>query len=182
MSVIFVLPFFVGDSYVIWKNTSSHLGAQQANLAWIMNGAFMLMGSALLIQTTRTIKTYPFHSVCILFFSIALILTAVFRHAPIVSGLEYNALEDQLHSVFASVVGFSFTLLSFSTVFITQKKLHQLMAVFMAISSTVLSLLIFNLAQWAGIWQRIMFVLAFTWLMWWFKVFTDHRSSFTKVR
>ena len=44
--VIFILPFFSFEEYSIFKNTTSHLGAQNAPYAWVMNVVFALLGIA----------------------------------------------------------------------------------------------------------------------------------------
>ena len=42
-------------------------------------------------------------------FGLGLMFTGIFHHAPIIAGITYNSIEDNLHSIFASIVGLSFT-------------------------------------------------------------------------
>lgn len=40
------------------------------------------------------------------------------NHAPIIEGVIFNSLEDKLHSLFETLVGFSFTFYTISSAFI----------------------------------------------------------------
>ena len=163
--VIFILPFFSVDEYSILKNTTSHLGAQGAPYAWVMNVVFALLGTASIVDGWRQLSNYWLHKGVLTIFGISLILTAFFQHAPIVSGLVFNDLEDDLHSKFATIVGFSFTFFTFASAFIESTKKRKLTAACIGIIAMLLSMLIFNLEEFAGIWQRLMFIIMFAWLM-----------------
>jgi hypothetical protein len=90
-----------------------------------------------------------------------LVLTAFFQHAPIIPGAEFSVLEDDLHSKLATVVGFSFVFFAISAVFIVSTRRRKIIAVGIAI----IAMLIFNFEDFAGIWQRMMFIIMFAWLM-----------------
>jgi len=169
LSVMFVLPYFSVEDYVIWRNTTSHLGAQGAPYAWLMNGSFILMAVATAQLAFTRMRSYGFQQVCIAVFSIGLVGTALFRHAPIVEGLVFSVFEDHMHSVFASLVGFSFTLFAVSTAFIVRNRTHRIVSISVATSSVILSILIFSTPEFAGVWQRIMFIVSFAWLLWLFE-------------
>ena len=119
--VMFILPFYSADGYSIIRHTTSQLGAQLTPNAWVMNLMFMAMGLACILEGWLHLKGFWFHKVVISVFGIGLMMTAVFHHAPIDEGLAFNVREDMLHSVFATIVGFSFTLFSVSTAFIVTK-------------------------------------------------------------
>jgi hypothetical membrane protein len=163
--VMFILPFLSVDEYSILRNTTSHLGAQGAPHAWVMNAVFALLGIAAVVDSWPRLSNFWLHKVLILVFGASLFLTAFFQHAPIVGGIAYNAAEDSLHSVLATITGFSFTFLAFSSVFIETSVARRLIAAGMGVLAIVLSLLIFNVPNLAGIWQRTMFIAAFAWLM-----------------
>jgi hypothetical protein len=165
VGVMLVLPFFSVDEYVIWRNTTSHLGSQNAPNAWIMNLAFMFIGAATAYEGWKTLGKYWFHKIVITVFAVGLFMTGVFQHAPIIEGISYDIFEDQLHSIFASAVGFSFTLFAFSTAFIEARRSRRIISIAVGLAATGLSLLIFIAPDLAGIWQRIMFVVAFAWLI-----------------
>jgi len=163
--VMFILPFFSVDEYSILKNTTSHLGAQGAPYAWAMNVVFALLGAASVLDGWEPLSDYWLHKALLSVFGASLVLTAVFQHAPIVQGIAFSAREDSLHSVFASATGASFTLFAIAGVFVESSRIRRLVAGGVAAVAVILSMLIFSVADYAGIWQRAMFIVAFAWLM-----------------
>ena len=163
--VMFILPYFSVYEYSILKNTTSHLGAQGAPYAWVMNLVFVLLGVAAIVDGWRCLSKYWLHKVVLTIFGISLVLTAFFRHAPIAPDVLFNELEDDLHSKFATIVGFSFIFFTIASAFIESTKARRLIAVGSAVISSILSILIFNVPDLAGVWQRMMFIIAFAWLM-----------------
>lgn len=164
--VMFVLPLFSFPGYSVVSNTTSHLGAQQAPGAWVMNGVFIVLGLACGIDGWRRLGNYWFHKIVLSVFALALVFTAIFRHAPVVAAGQYNVMHDQLHSVFAIIVGFSYTLFAVSAAFVESSVARVAAAVAAAVLATFFSLLMFSLPEWAGIWQRAMFIVCFAWLIW----------------
>ena len=162
---MFILPFFSVDEYAILKNTTSHLGAQDAPYAWVMNGVFVLLGASTIIDGWVRLRNFWLQKAVLVVFGFSLFLTAFFHHAPIVPGVEFNVLEDDLHSIFATITGFSFVFFTIFAVFIESTKRRKIIAVGMAIIATLLSILIFNIAELAGVWQRLVFIIMFAWLM-----------------
>lgn len=61
--VMIVLPFFSVPSFVIWKNTTSHLGAQNAPNSWIMNLTFILLGITTFFEAWKKLGDYLFHRI-----------------------------------------------------------------------------------------------------------------------
>ena len=163
--VVFILPLFSVDEYSILRNTTSHLGAQDAPFAWVMNVVFALLGVSAIVDGWVRLSNYWLHKVVLTIFGISLILTAFFQHAPIVQGITFNELEDDLHSKFATITGFSFVFFSIASAFIETTITRRVVAVTVGIIASLLSMLIFNVADLAGIWQRMMFIMVFAWLM-----------------
>ena len=162
--VIFILPFFSVEEYSILKNTTSHLGAQDAPHAWVMNATFALLGLATIIDGWKRLSNFWLHKATLIVFGISLVLTAFFQNAPIVPNVGFSVLEDNLHSIFATVVGFSFVFFTVSAAFIESTRRRKIIAVGIAITAMILSMLIFNLEELAGVWQRMMFIIMFAWL------------------
>lgn len=167
--VMFILPFYSAEGYSISKNTTSHLGAQNTPNAWIMNITFGLLGLACIIEAWLHLKKLWFQKILLSIFGLALILTAIFHHAPIVEGIPYSELDDNLHSVFASTVGFSFTVFAFSIAFIEKRKIEKISAITVGLIAPGLSLLIFYVADYSGLWQRLIFIITFAWLIFLFE-------------
>lgn len=161
LHVMLVLPFFSVDTYSI----ISHLGAQSTPNAWIMNAAFVLVGLSSILEGWLHLRKMWFHRILLSIFGFGLIMVAVFRHAPIVEGIEFDAFEDKLHSIFASLVGFMFTVLAISTAFIEKALKHRITDIAVGLAATLLSVLMQLLPAFAGLWQRAIFIMSFTWLI-----------------
>ncbi len=163
--VIFLLPFYSLPGYSIVKNTTSQLAAQNTPNAWIMNFIFCALGFSTIYEGFKKFKSHYYFLILLLLFGGSLVLTAIFSHAPIDSSLSFNVRHDELHSLFASVTGFSFTFFAISMAFFTKKHADKLLAVSIAVLATVLSLLMFNFSEFAGVWQRGIFITTFVWLL-----------------
>lgn len=174
--VMFILPYYSAEGYLILKNTTSQLGAQNTPNAWIMNITFCLLGIACILEGWTHLKHYYFHKILLSVFAVGLILTAIFQHAPISEGIPYSVLEDKMHSLFATIVGFSFTLFAFSAAFIEKNNINRVIALLAGLIATGLSFLMFNVIDYTGLWQRLMFIISFAWLVFFF----EERESKTK--
>ncbi len=163
--VMFVLPFFSVSTYSIIKNTTSHLGAQNAPNAWIMNVTFFLVGAACILEAWLHLSRFWFHKILLSIFGLGLIFTALFQHAPIINGVIFNSCEDKLHSIFATIVGFSFTFYAVSAAFIEETVKYWIVDIAVGLIATILSVLMGFLPEYSGIWQRTIFVISFSWLI-----------------
>ncbi len=120
---------------------------------------------AAVIEGWVNLKGYWFHKIALTIFGVSLFAAGIFRHAPINGNIPFNLLEDQLHSLFASITGFSFTVFAFSAAFIERSRKKRILAVIVAVGATGLSILMFTVSGFAGIWQRMIFILSFAWLI-----------------
>lgn len=98
-------------------------------------------------------------------FGVSLIFTGLFRHAPIQETMPYDIFEDQIHSLASTAVGFSFTILSLSAVFIEKNLLRKIIALFTGSLTTCLSILMVVMPAYAGIWQRAILIIAIAWII-----------------
>jgi hypothetical membrane protein len=165
LPIMFVLPFYSADTYSIIKNTTSHLGAQSTPNAWIMNAAFVLVGISCVLEAWLHLGRFWFHKILLSIFGLSLALTGIFHHAPIIEGVIFNSFEDELHSTFASIVGFSFVIFAISSAFIGRVAKHKIIDVAAGLAATVLSILMLYLPDYSGIWQRAIFIISFLWLI-----------------
>ncbi len=170
---IFILPFYSAEGYSIMKHTTSHLGAQNSPNAWIMNTVFFLLGITCILESWLHLKRFWFHKTLLIIFGSGLILVAFFQHAPIIGGIPYSILEDTVHSIFATVVGASFTVFAFSAAYIENTTRRRVLALGVGFVAIVLSMLMFSVADLAGLWQRIMFIISFIWLIFFFEGMRD---------
>ena len=171
LSVIFILPLYSLDEYSILTNTTSHLGAQNTPNSCIMNMTFASLAFTSIWVGWRFLGKYWFQKIALLVFGMALLMTAIFQHAPIDVTLEYNIKEDQLHSLFATITGFSFSVLAVSIGLVTKGKSHKVLAFIVTILAPLLSALMFYepTENWMGVWQRFIFIGMFGWMIYAFK-------------
>ncbi len=57
--VVFILPFFSAPGYTIWRNTTSHMGAQGSPHAWVMNLVFILLGISVIAECWPRLTVIP---------------------------------------------------------------------------------------------------------------------------
>jgi len=167
--VMFILPYYSAEGYSILKNTTSQLGAQNTPNAWIMNLTFCLLGIACIFEAWLYLKGFWIHKILLTIFGTGLLLTAIFQHAPIVEGMPFRDFENTLHSLFATIVGFSFTLFAVSAAFIEENNSKRVLAVLAGLIAMGLSILMFNVTDYAGLWQRLIFMISFAWLIFFFE-------------
>jgi len=175
--VIFVLPFFTATGYSIIKNTTSQLGAQLTPNAWLMNIVFIGLGAASIVTGWRWLPIYWFHRIVLTIFGVSLILASFFRHVPLDLTLPFDAKEDSMHSLFASLTGFSFTIFAVATAYIQKPVFDRVLAATIGVTATLLSILMFYLPDWAGIWQRLIFMMSFGWMIYTFGTPSQHEKQ-----
>ena len=163
--VVFILPFYSVESYSILQNTTSHLGAQHAPYAWVMNTTFVLLGLGSVLSGWPYLKGYGFHKLALLIFGFSLIGAAIYQHAPIVESVAFDVEEDRMHSIFSSLTGASFTVFAMSAAFILRHRTAKISALSVGVLAVMLSVLIFTVPEYRGIWQRALFIVAFGWLI-----------------
>ncbi len=162
---MFILPFFSVAEYSIIRNTLSELGAQAAPNAWIMNLMFVSLAIGSVIAGWGYFNCHMFQRIILLLFGISLILLAVFNHAPVNPETQFDIMEDGWHSYFACTAVFSFTILSITTGFILEKPQERFVAMATGISAIFFSVMMSEADQLAGVWQRLIFIISFGWMI-----------------
>jgi len=162
-----ILPIFSFNEYAIIKHTTSHLGAQGSPNAWVMNIMFIVLGSTSIYISIKT--KVRFHQLVGFLFGIGLIGAAFFRHAPVINLNAGRLLEDQIHSICASLTGVSFVLLSIGHGWM-HKDHQRIVSFIVGVIATFISIGMMMFPEVMGILQRIMFVTAFYWLFFFMKV------------
>ncbi|KAF0222035.1 MAG: hypothetical protein FD133_1511 [Erysipelotrichaceae bacterium] len=172
------LAFFSFPGYSILKNTTSHLGAQGSPNGWIMNIVFVSLGiESIWIALQTKIRYHQFFGVI---FGLSLVMTGIFQHAPLITSIPVNHLQDILHSLFASITGFSFTLLAAGHGFMSDGS-QRIVGIFMAMLAIFLSFAMFSVPEIMGLLQRIMFLSAFGWLFFYMKIPLNKQAKFNKL-
>lgn len=175
--VIFILPYFSFPEYTIIRNTSSHLGSQLAPNAAIMNATFFLLGFASIIDGWRVLRSFWFHKITLVVFGCSLIACAYYQHAPIIKEIPYDIQEDKLHSIFANLTGMSYVIFAIASSFVVRDWFQKILAIIVGIIVTLLSILMFEVEELMGIWQRLIFIISFGWMVFIY----NKKGAFTKT-
>jgi hypothetical membrane protein len=167
--VMFILPVYSTPGYSIIRNTLSQLGAQNTPNAWIMNFTFVTLGIGSIIAGWRYFDGFAFQRLFLILFGISLTLAAVFNHAPVNNLVQYKIQEDGWHSYFIFTAILTFVILTVSTTFILEEQSARLLATAAGVSVIFLSILVSEVPNAAGVWQRILFIISFGWMIYIFK-------------
>lgn len=166
---MFILPLFLVPDQSIIRNTLSDLGAQLSPYSWIMNSIFAALALSSVISGWRCFEGFVFQRIILVLFGISLILAAIFNHAPSDPDIQYNISEDGWHTYFACTTWLTFIILAFSNALILENPANRLLSIATGISVLLLILLTFEADMVAGIWQRLLFIIAFGWMIYTFK-------------
>lgn len=166
---MFMLPLFIVPDHSVIKNTVSELGAQFSPYSWIMNSIFVVLALSSVISGWVCFKDFAFHRIILVLFGVSLVLSAFFNHSPVNPETGYNIREEGWHLYFACTTWITFILLAFSTALILEKNADRLLALITGISVMLISLLASEADQTAGIWQRLLFIISFGWMIYTFK-------------
>ncbi len=162
---MFILPVFSVPGYSIIRNTLSELGAQSAPCAWIMNLVFIILALSSIIAGWEYFEDFLLHRIVLLLCSVSLTLLAFFNHAPANPDILYNIKEAGWHIYFAGTAVLSFAILSISTSFILEKQYERILSMAAGLSIILLSLLMSLAEMYSGVWQRLMYLISFGWMI-----------------
>lgn len=160
-----VAPRLMPASYSWTEHAVSESAAQGVDDAWLARLGFLLLGLAVLLLTSIARARWgAWGSALFRVYGVAIIAAAAFSHAPW-EDVPYDELEDFLHSVAASAVGFTFTV---GVLVVSLRRSSHQAAVrafdWIAIGAAVgLSVVMFNATGIAGLVQRVIFAIGFVW-------------------
>lgn len=173
LPAMFIFPLFIVTDLSVIRNTLSDLGAQSTAGSWIINSILVVLGFSSVISGWGFFKGFVFQRVILLLFGLSIVLSAFFNHAPVNPAISYNISEDGWHKYFACITWIFFAILAFSTALMHKKQTDRSLAFIAGISAVLLSLLSSEAAQTAGIWQRLLFIISFGWMIYTVKT-TDY--------
>jgi len=100
-----------------------------------------LASSFCCLKLTKKLSGFWVHKILLSIFGLGCVFNGVFHHAPIIEGIIYNSTKDNLHSNFASIVGFSFTVYEISSAFIEKDVKNKVIDIIVGVTATILSML-----------------------------------------
>lgn len=90
---------------------------------------------------------------------------AIYQHAPIVAGVAIDVEENRMHFIFSFLTGASFTVLAMFAALILRHRTAKTSALTVGVLAVLLSVLIFTVSEYRGIWQRVLYIVALGWLI-----------------
>ena len=165
--VILIAHIYVPEPYNWMHNTISELASQGYRNKWIMQLGFIGFGILLSVGAITNFRQegkYRLRHLPLVIYALGILMAGIFCTRPFVDGIPYSEVEARLHSIFASIAGFALSaamLMYFLTDHSRRRILHAISLLL------VLSLSIsFGLASsYAGIVQRILYLVGFIWLV-----------------
>lgn len=162
---IALAPLLMPDTYSWVENTTSESAAQGLPGAWLARIGFVLFGLAVLSLATLVSSWSRMARVFHLLFGVSMAATAVFSTRSFESGATFDRTEDLLHSVAATTMGFAFALGVLMVAMRRRPRSGPRMSLdFVALAASIgIPLLMMVDPVSAGLWQRLMFVVAYVW-------------------
>lgn len=167
--VLIVLAHAIAPPSYSWTQyTLSHLAAQAYSLAWVMRLSLLSFGAIVCFGAVWYLTRHPrglWPHALVLIYGLSNFLTGIFSTSPFVPGAPFSAQEASLHSAFANLAGIS---LSAAMVFFaiahksTRRKILDAAAF---VLTMLLSGAFFASGADAGIIQRGLWIVGFTWLI-----------------
>lgn len=168
--IIIVIAHVAAPIEYHWtKHTISHLGAQSYDHAWIMQTGFLTFGIAValgVLLNGMSLRTLP-----ILIYGACIALTGIYCTDPFVLDIKYDTGEARLHSIFAQVAGFSFTLGILIQMFFAKNKKDKLYHFIFFLAVLTCSALFGLLEENQGIVQRGLYLVSLVWFAFFYRSF-----------
>ncbi len=167
--IILIAAHVLADDAYQWQiNSISQLGAQSYDRAWIIRLGFIGFGliiGATSVQRIRQDEKHWLGDALIMVYGLAIFLSGIFSAEPFIAGAVFSVPEARLHGLFATVAGFALTIaILFFTFTDTppQRRIGHFAALVLV---TLLSGLFGLFPNFAGITQRVLWVVGFVWLV-----------------
>lgn len=168
LSLVAVLsaPVIMPAGYDWRFHTTSEAAAQGLQGAWLMRLGFLMLGFAVLWLALASDAVWARAATWMhLAFGVLMISTAAFSHRPFIAGVPLDPIEDLLHSITATLMGFAFSFGVLVRFFQRPKKNSIAGAIdLLALAAAVVfPLLMAAQPALAGLFQRLMFFTAYAW-------------------
>lgn len=163
--VILIAHIFAKKEYVWTKNTVSDLGAQQYKRRWIMQAGFFGYG-ILLTWAILSLSKIIIWDYLIVIYAISIFLTGIFCIKPFFKTKSYSITEDKIHTFFAQLAGYSFTLAILAYFIISQKIIHLIFLILVSLLSLSFGLAKNNKIKIGpGLIQKILYIVGLSWII-----------------
>lgn len=174
--VMFWLPELSYEGYSLSKNSLSELGAQNTPGNWIMNMVLFMLAIVVVLIANKKLRLFWLPLYLLYLFAFCLFLTGIFQHAPI-EDVSFSMAEHITHSVLSTITGTAFSMYCFAILFFVKKPIEKASSVLMFCLAVGLSILMFLYSDYKGVFQRVLFILAFGWLLYSLVTFTFYKPK-----
>ncbi|MGI9389598.1 MAG: DUF998 domain-containing protein [Boseongicola sp.] len=150
--------------YNLISNRLSELGGQGMPNAWIMQFGFFAFGAGSIIAAALKFRRLPASRSAIAVFGASMVLVSLFPARSIWPEMPFDALADDLHSIFASVAGTAFGLACAARLFLRSGHIGDWLSWIGLVASVAIPLFMLQYPEFAGLPQRVMFAISAIWL------------------
>ena len=98
-------------------------------------------------------------------FAVSLSLSAIFNHVPAAADTNHNTSEAGWQLYFSSTAWLNFIILAFSTASVLENQRFRYLAILTGLLAILLMLLVTEAPETAGIWERLLFIISFGWMI-----------------
>ena len=170
LPAMFVLPLICAADYSIAENTLYELADQSPFASVIINIIIMVLAAGLVGTGWRWYKGFIFQRIFLLLFGLSLIMTAlVSLHGMVTNVTQYQG-KIGWYSYFINTAWLTFIILAISTSSILNNISGRFLSVTAGFSGLLLTILVYEAEFAAGIWQRLLFVISFGWMIYTFRI------------
>lgn len=155
-------PLILPDGYSVAEHTTSEAAAQATEGAWLARTGFLLFGLGVLCLSAVKRGWPALARVLHGAFGLFLIAAGVYSHRPYLDGVDFDRVEDTLHSVAATGMGFAFAIgvLVVGWLRIPRWKIADGVAL---VAAGAIPVAMMTTAGFDGLLQRGMFLVAYLW-------------------
>ena len=174
LAAMFVLPLISASDYSIPENTLYDLSDQSPFASMIINILLVVLATGLVIAGWHCYKGFMFQRIFLLLFGLSMIMTALVSLYGMVSNVAQYQENNGWYSYFITTAWLTFIILAFSTSSILNNGSGWFLSVFAGLSGLFLTILVYEAEFAAGIWQRLLFIISFGWMIYTFRIL-DHQ-------
>jgi hypothetical protein len=166
LTALLVAPLLIPEGYSWLTHTTSESAAQGLEGAWLARSGFLLFGFGVVWLAGAASGTWARAATWMhLAFGVLMISTAAFSHRPFIPGVPFDPVEDWLHSLTATLMGFAFAFGVLGRFLQRGARLNGVGLIdLVAVGASVfIPLLMASNVSLVGLAQRLMFLVAYLW-------------------
>jgi len=165
-ALVLVAAVLMPPGYAWQSHSISESAAQGLEHAWVARLAFLLFGAGVLGVCAAQREKWSFVTYWAnVIFAACMFGAAAFAHAPWLAGVPTDRLEDALHSVSATAMGFAFSagVLARLLQRTGRARIGRMLDILALVAATTLPLVLATQSASGGLAQRSMFAVAYLW-------------------